>query len=63
MFYRTDVNGNAVIFENDGTATTRIDENVYPVGSDYSARYEHPEGIILTVSDAKKIGIKEEGNI
>jgi len=60
MFYQLDEDGNAVIFENDGAIATRIDANVYPVGSDLSARYEHPEGIILTVEDAQKLGIEEE---
>jgi hypothetical protein len=60
MFYRINSDSNAVIFENDGSAATRIDANVYPVGSDLSARYEHPEGIVLTVADAEKLGIEAE---
>jgi len=61
MFYRVDSNGNAVIlYVDDGTAVTRIDANVYPVDSDLSARYEHAEGIVLTVADAQKIGIEAE---
>ena len=60
MFYRTDTDGNAVILNDNGTAVTRIDADVYPVGSDLSARYGHPEGIVLTVADAQKIGIEAE---
>jgi hypothetical protein len=62
MFYRVDENGNAVIFNNDGSAATQIDANVYTIDSDgsKSVRYEHPEGIILTIEDAEKIGIKKE---
>jgi len=44
MFYRIDDDGNAIILEDDGSIVTRIDANVYPVGSNCSARYEHPEG-------------------
>jgi hypothetical protein len=60
MFYRIDDDGNAIILEDDGSIVTRIDANVYPVGSDLSARYEHPEGIVLTVEDAEKLGIEVE---
>jgi hypothetical protein len=61
LFYRKNDEGNAVVLNVvDGSAVTRIDANVYPVGSELSARYEHPEGIVLTVADAKKIGIEEE---
>ena len=59
MFYRIE-NGNARIFHESGDAVTRIDANVYPVGSNCSARYEHPEGIVLTIADAEKIGIEKE---
>lgn len=60
MFYRTNTNGNAVVLNDDGTAVTRIDADVYPVGSNLSARYEHAEGVVLTVEDAEKIGIEAE---
>lgn len=36
------------------------DPVVYPVGSDVSAHYEHPSGIILTLDDVKKCGIEVE---
>jgi hypothetical protein len=60
MFYRINSDGNAVIFENNGSVAKRIDADVYPVGSDLSARYEHPEGIVLTIADAEKLGIGVE---
>ena len=62
-FYRKNDDGNAVILHaEDGSVVTRIDANVYPVGSQLSTRYEHPAGIVLTISDAKKIGIKNENS-
>lgn len=60
MFGRINENGNVTVFEDDGSAATRIDANVYPVGSSTSARYEHPDGIELTVADAEKIGLMIE---
>ena len=60
MFYRINDEGNAAIFEDEGDAATRFDANVYPVGSQTSVRYEHPNGIVLTVDDAKKCGIGPE---
>jgi len=63
MFYRLNADGNAMILNSvDGSAVTKIDANIYPVDSDLSTRYEHPEGIVLTVADAKKIGIKNENS-
>lgn len=60
MFYRINDDGNAIILHESGEMVTRIDANVYPVGSDLSARYEHPEGIVLTVEDAERLGIEKE---
>lgn len=62
MFYRLNDNdnGDAVILYDSGEPVTRIDANVYPVDSELSARYEHAQGIVLTVADAEKIGIHEE---
>ncbi len=57
MFGRINDNGNVTVFEADGSTATSIDANVYPVGSSTSARYEHPDGIELTVADAEKIGL------
>jgi hypothetical protein len=60
MFYRVNENGNAAVFHDSGEVVTKIDANVYPVDSDLSARYEHVYGIVLTVADAERIGIREE---
>lgn len=60
LFGRIDGNGNVAVFEADGSAATRIDANVYPVGSQLSTRHEHPEGIVLTAADAETIGLKIE---
>jgi hypothetical protein len=60
MFYRINEDGNAVIFNDDGYATTKIDANEYPIGSDLSCRYEHVNGIVLTIHQSESIGIAEE---
>lgn len=61
IFGRINNDGNvAILYAEDGAAVTRLDANVYPVGSELSVRYEHPEGIVLTRSDAAKLGIKIE---
>ncbi len=57
MFYRLNDDGNAVIFNDDGTPTTRIDADVYDMTTYLSARYEHPKGVVLTVKGAKEAGI------
>lgn len=58
---RTD-DGHVIVLHLSGEAATRLDASVYPIGSDTSARYEHPDGIVLTASDAAKLGIEiEEG--
>ena len=60
MFYRINEDGNAQIFREDGRVATRIDASVYPVGSEVSTRYEHPQGIVLTVADAESLRIPGE---
>lgn len=63
MFGRINAEGNVdVLMIEDGAAVTRIDANVYPVGSQLSARYEHPDGIVLTAADAKTTGLTIEGS-
>ena len=48
-------------YASDGGAVTRLDVvGIYPVGSNFGCRYEHPEGIVLTVEDAEKLGIEIE---
>ena len=61
IFGRLDDDGNIlVLYETDGLAVTRIDANVYSVGSELSARYEHPGGIVLSRADADTLGIDIE---
>jgi len=66
MFYRTNDDGNAVIFDDDGIATTSIDlsghhdHDVYPIGSNRSVEWEHPEGIVLSLADADTLDITPE---
>lgn len=60
MFFRINNDGNAAVFHNSGEPVTRIGADVYPVDSSVSARYEHPEGIVLSIDDAKKLNIVKE---
>jgi hypothetical protein len=60
FFGRTTEAGVAVLHTADGVPATRLDASVYPVGSDTSARYEHPEGIVLSAGDAASIGLDVE---
>lgn len=57
VFGRTNEEGNIALFDMEGSVATRLDANVYPVGSSLSARYEHPQGIVITADDASKLGI------
>lgn len=49
-----------VLHSKDGAPVTKLDANVWPVGSSLSASYEHPQGIVLEMDDAKKLGIEIE---
>ena len=49
-----------IFYAETGEAVTRIDANVYPIGSELSARYEHPRGIYLTESDVRRLKIEIE---
>jgi hypothetical protein len=60
FFGRKADGGVAVLHIADGEAATRLDASVYPVGSELSARYEHPEGIVLSEADAATLGIEIE---
>ncbi len=63
IFGRINESGNVdILHAEDGGTVTRIDEciTVYPVGSDRSTAYEHAEGIVLTVNDAKRLRISIE---
>jgi len=60
IFGRQTEEGVEVLYAKDGEPVTSLDENVYPIGSEVSARYEHAEGIILYMEDAEKLGIEIE---
>lgn len=58
VFGRINQNGDVDLFDMSGDAATRIDANVYPIGSSVSARHEHPEGITISKADAERIGVQ-----
>jgi hypothetical protein len=58
FFGRIDGDGNVAVFQADGASATRLDADVYPIGSETSARYEHAEGIVLSAPDAQRLGIQ-----
>lgn len=60
VFGRITEHGNVSLFLQDGSVCTRLDANVYPVGSNNSARNEHPDGIVLYAADAARLRIKME---
>lgn len=63
VFGRELSDGNVAVFEDDGSVATRLDaDNIYPINSDRSVRYEHPGGIVLSPSDAKKLNIPIEAS-
>lgn len=58
IFGRTNDDGNVMLlYVDDGADVTQLDEGIYPVGSQLSARYDHPEGIVVTPQDAAKLGV------
>ena len=61
FFGRVNSDGDVdVLHVSDGYAARRLDASVYPVGSELSDRYEHADGITLSIADAKKLGIEIE---
>lgn len=62
IFGRITEKGVAILHEEDGEPLTRLptDYPVWPVGSEFASDYEHPNGIILNVSDAVSLGIDIE---
>jgi hypothetical protein len=63
IFARITDQGAAVLWADSGEPVTQFDETMpiaWPIDSDLCAHYEHPQGIVLAVSDAKKIGIPIE---
>lgn len=65
VFYRVNDEGTADLLDVEtGQSITRLDlpdarlNGIYPVGSQFGVRYEHPEGITLTLSDVARAGIQ-----
>ena len=51
----------AVLHVEEGAPATRLDvDHLYPVGSKFSSRYEHPMGIVITRAEADRIGLEME---
>ena len=63
FFGRLTDDGNvAVLRLEDGAPATRLAAaSVWPVGSSTSVRFEHPQGIVLSRTDADALGIEVEG--
>jgi hypothetical protein len=63
FFGRLNDDDDVIVLHETGEVATRLDVNVYPVGSQLSARYEHAAGIVLTREDAAKLRFEiEEAN-
>ena len=62
IFGQLDSQGNVgLFFIESGEHVTRLDsDGIYPVDADVSTKYEHPEGIVITVDDANRLGIEVE---
>lgn len=63
MFGRKNKNGDINLLDKDGYPITRLDDSypiIYPVNSNLSAYYEHPNGLIITEEDAKKLDLDIE---
>lgn len=61
IFGRTVENGVLLCWRDSGEVVTALEKNMplaWPVDSDLSAHYEHPEGIILSKEDAESLGIE-----
>lgn len=62
VFGRINSEGNVDILDiNEGCRVNRLDvDGIYPVNSNFSTRYDHPEGIVISLADAQKLGIEIE---
>lgn len=62
VFGRINEQGNVdILYINDGDRVTRLDvDGCYPVNSSLSTRYEHSNGIVLTVEQCNELGIEIE---
>lgn len=62
-FGRLNDEGNVCVLDREtGESVTCIEDayGLYPVGSEFGSRYEHPQGIVITQDDAAKFGIEIE---
>ena len=63
IFYRT-INANeaVILHTSDGAPVTCLPNEftVYPIDSTLSVAYDHPEGLVIAVNDARRIGIPSE---
>jgi hypothetical protein len=57
LFGRVTEDGHVAVFNEDGSVATRIDARVWPLGSDLSGAYEHPQGITISRAEADKINL------
>lgn len=60
FFGRVNNSGDIIVLHSSGEFATRLDANIYPVGSQLSAKYEHTNGIVISIEDAHKIGLDIE---
>lgn len=61
IFGRINDQGNVNVLDSDGYPVTRMDDcTIYPIDSQTSVCYEHPDGIVITKEDAEKIGLEIE---
>lgn len=62
VFGKLNNDGNVdILYINDGDKVTRLNvDGVYPVNSALSTKYEHANGIVLTVEQCKSLNIEIE---
>lgn len=66
IFGRLTPDGDVALFNVEyGDAITQLEmpptASIYPINSDLSTDYEHPEGIVISKEDAEFIGVHIEG--
>ena len=61
VYGQLDENNNVTcLCASEGVPVTKLDANIYPVNSNLSAKYEHAQGITITIDNGNKIGIAIE---
>jgi len=61
IFGRVNSDGNVMLlYVEAGESVTMLDTKIHPVGSEFSCRYEHPEGLVLSRLDAESLGVEIE---